>query len=153
VDEAAAAAQFELCDDPDQPGWTIWRLRDAANYGASLGPLSVRVDNGAARVRMTPRLGHGNLHGALHGGVALGFIDIALFAAGYALGAGGVANGVTVDLATQFISAGRLDRMLEARIELLRETGRLLFLRGLLMQDGEPVVASFTGTLRKGATG
>jgi acyl-coenzyme A thioesterase PaaI-like protein len=56
---------------------------------------------------------------------------------------------VTVDLATQFISAGRLDRTLEARIELLRETGRLLFLRGLLVQEGEPVIASFTGTLRK----
>jgi hypothetical protein len=38
---------------------------------------------------------------------------------------------------------------LEARIELLRETGRMLFLRGLIVQDSAGTVASFSGTLRK----
>ena len=138
-------------DDPERPGWSVWRIRDRSNYNAFLDPLAVRVEHGAARVQMTPRAGHGNLHGALHGGVALGFIDIGVFAAAHALGARGATTGVTVDLATQFISAGRIDRVLEARIELLRETGRLLFLRGLLTQEDAPVIASFTATLRKGA--
>ena len=38
---------------------------------------------------------------------------------------------------------------MEARIELLRETSRMLFLRGLVVQDDRPTIASFTGTLRK----
>jgi hypothetical protein len=33
----------------------------------------------------------------------------------------------------------------------LRETGRLIFLRGLVVQD-EDLVASFTGTVRKAPT-
>ena len=40
-----------------------------------------------------------------------------------------------------------LGRML-ARVELLRETGRLLFLRGLVVQEAG-TVASFSGTVRK----
>jgi len=32
---------------------------------------------------------------------------------------------------------------------LLRETSRMLFLRGLIVQEGLPTIASFTGTLRK----
>jgi uncharacterized protein (TIGR00369 family) len=148
----ARGGPFEAVNDPDQPGWMVWRGGDPSTYNASFGALWVRVEAATARVRMRPGVGHGNFHGALHGGAALGFIDIALFAGAYALGAQAAASGVTVDLATQFISAGRLDRVLEARVELLRETGRLLFLRGLLVQEDEPVIASFTGTLRKVAT-
>jgi hypothetical protein len=33
-------------------------------------------------------------------------------------------------------------------VELLRETGRLAFLRGLIVQDDD-IVASFEGTVRK----
>ena len=150
--DESVGPHLDYHDDPDRPGWAVWRIRDRSNYNAFLDPLAVRVEQGAARVQMVPRAGHGNLHGALHGGVALGFIDIASFAAAHALGARGAANGVTVDLATQFISGGRMDRVLEARIELLRETGRMLFLRGLLTQEGEPVIASFTATLRKAST-
>ena len=62
------------------------------------------------------------------------------------LNAGGAG---TVDLSAQFIGAGSWGEPLEARIELLRETGRMLFLRGLVVQEGQPTIASFTGTLRK----
>jgi len=55
---------------------------------------------------------------------------------------------VTLDLAVQFIGAGSLDAPIEAEVELLRETGRLIFLRGLIVQ-GEARVASFSGTVRK----
>ena len=55
---------------------------------------------------------------------------------------------VTLDLCTQFIGAGRIDEPLDAVVELLRETGRLLFLRGLIVQ-GDETIASFTATIRK----
>ena len=56
---------------------------------------------------------------------------------------------MTLDLSTQFIGGGRIGEPLEAQVELLKETGRLLFLRGLVVQgEGDPI-ASFAGTIRK----
>jgi hypothetical protein len=48
----------------------------------------------------------------------------------------------------QYLGAGRVGPLLLAQVDLLRETGRLLFLRLLMTQDGEPVAAS-TATIRK----
>ena len=56
---------------------------------------------------------------------------------------------VTLDLSAQFIGGAQIGVPVEAHVELLRETNRMLFLRGLIVQQGEPTIASFTGTLRK----
>jgi acyl-coenzyme A thioesterase PaaI-like protein len=73
---------------------------------------------------------------------------MAMFAGGYAAGAD-IAYSVTLDLSAQFLSPGRLGVPLDATVELLRETKRLAFMRGLVLQ-GEERVASWSGTLRKG---
>ena len=91
---------------------------------------------------------HGNLGDVAHGGAILTFIDMAMFAGGYAAGAD-IAYSVTLDLSAQFLSPGRLGRPLDCTVELLRETKRLAFLRGLVVQD-EVAVAAWSGTLRKG---
>jgi hypothetical protein len=54
----------------------------------------------------------------------------------------------TLDMSIQFITGGAIGVPTEAHVELLRETGRLLFLRGVVVQD-EVMVASFLGTIRK----
>ncbi len=135
-------------DDPDAPGWQHWWLPDPARFNAFIGQISVKVEDGIARVRMMPAQRHANLRGHVHGGALLGFIDTALFAAGRGLGVLSVGTAMTLDLSTQFIAGAHLSKPLEARVELLRETGRLLFLRGLVVQD-EATVASFLGTVRK----
>ena len=140
---------FHYAEDPAEPGWHRWQFRDPTRFNAFLEPLHVRLDGEVARVRMVPRREHSNMREAVHGGALLGFMDVALFAASRAFGSLAAGGAVTLDLSTQFIGAGRVDQPLEARIELLRETGRLLFLRGLIVQDGQPTVASFTGTLKK----
>ena len=57
---------------------------------------------------------------------------------------------MTLDLNTHFIGGGRVGEPLEAQVELLQETGRLLFLRGLVVQgDDDARVASFASTIRK----
>jgi acyl-coenzyme A thioesterase PaaI-like protein len=99
-------------------------------------------------VRMVPERRHSNLGDHVHGGALLGFMDVALFAAARSYGVLGAGHAVTLDLSAQFIGAGRLDAPIEAEVELLRETGRMLFLRGLVVQ-GEHRVASFSGTVRK----
>ncbi len=135
---------------PDQPGWRRWAFRDTTRFNASLGAMSYRVDGGTARVRITPGLEHSNLSGAMHGGALLGFIDVALFAASRGFGVITAGTAVTLDLNTQFIGGGRVGEPIEAQVELLRETGHLLFLRGLVVQgESEAKVAAFSGTIRK----
>jgi uncharacterized protein (TIGR00369 family) len=142
---------FLLHDAVDHPGWMTWELSDPTRFNSFLGPFLLRVDDGIARVRMTPRHEHSNLSNHVHGGALLAFIDIALFAAARGFGLIEAGTAVTLDLSTQFIGGGRLGVPLEAQVELLRETGRLLFLRGLVVQEDQ-TVASFAGTVRKPTT-
>jgi uncharacterized protein (TIGR00369 family) len=135
-------------EDPDHPGWMTWQLSDPTRFNSLLGPFMLRMENGIARVRMTPEHRHSNLMDNIHGGALLAFIDIALFAASRGFGLITAGTAVTLDLSVQFIAGGRINQPLEAQVELLRETGRLLFLRGLVVQDDDKV-ASFSGTIRK----
>ncbi|USU09069.1 PaaI family thioesterase [Sphingomonadaceae bacterium OTU29MARTA1] len=140
---------FSYEDDPELPGWKRWQFRDTTRYNAFIEPLHVRVEGDLARVRMLPRHEHSNMRDNVHGGALLGFMDVALFAASRGFGVLGAGGAVTLDLSAQFIGGGTIGVPMEARIELLRETSRMLFLRGLVVQDDRPTIASFTGTLRK----
>lgn len=140
---------FSYEDDPDLPGWKRWRFRDDTRFNSFIEPIQVKMEGSFARVRMLPRHEHSNMRGAIHGGALLGFIDIALFAAARGFGVLSAGGAVTLDLSTQFIGGGAIGVSTEAHVELLRETRRLLFLRGLVVQEGMPTIASFTGTLRR----
>lgn len=138
---------FRYDDDPDLPGWKRWQMLDQGRFNGFIGTLSVKRDGKMARVRTTFRHEHSNLRDHIHGGALAGFIDMALFAAGRSFGVlSGPAS--TLDMSIQFITGGAIGVATEAHIELLRETGRLLFLRGVVVQD-EVMVASFLGTIRK----
>lgn len=139
--------------DPDHPGWWTWdvgeRPEGTQRYNATLGKLLVRGEGeGRARCRMFPEVAHSNLGNVAHGGAILTFVDMAMFAGGHVAGAD-IAWSVTLDLSAQFLSPGRPGAPLDCSVELLRETKRLAFLRGLVVQ-GEETVASWSGTLRKG---
>jgi uncharacterized protein (TIGR00369 family) len=141
---------FDSSPDPDNPGWFNWQMIDASRYnGSVLGKLIVRSEgDGKARLRMFPEHRHSNLGNAVHGGTTLGFIDVALFGAARMFGLIDTGLAVTLDLSVQFIGAGRLNEPLDAEVELLKETRRLLFLRGLVVQ-GADRIAGFSGTIRK----
>jgi acyl-coenzyme A thioesterase PaaI-like protein len=143
-DEAA----FAFGEDPEHPGWYSWRLKDDTRYNGFLGKLIVRREGDLARVRMFPTRVHSNLQDAIHGGTTLGFIDVSLFAASRMFGLIDAGTAVTLDLSTQFIGVGRMDSPLDAEVECLRETRRLIFMRGLVFQ-GDDKVAAFAGTIRK----
>lgn len=144
---------FTYADDPANPGWKLWAATDPTRFNSLLGQLSVRIDDGIARVRMTPEQRHSNLRDHVHGGALLGFIDMAMFAACRGFGVLTAGAAVTLDLSTQFIGGGAIGRPIEAQVELLRETGRMLFVRGIVVQPGqdgaEERIAAFSGTLRK----
>lgn len=135
----------------DEPGWWSWNFKREGLFNELLGPLQVRkTDDGRALVRMTPESRHGNLGDVVHGGALLGFIDIALFAGARVQGVEMVGRAVTIELTTQFIGAGMIGQPMDAEVEILRETGRLVFLRGRVhQQDASHLVASFSGIIRK----
>ncbi len=135
--------------DPDHPGWWTWDLpSDDTRFNATLGKLLVRGEGeGRARCRMFPDVAQSNLGNIVHGGAILTFIDMAMFAGGYAAG-GDLGPSVTLDLSAHFLSAAKLAIPLDATVELLRESRRLAVMRGLVEQEGG-IVASWSGTLRK----
>lgn len=129
-----------------------WELRDPTRFNGLFGPMLLRVEDRLARVRMTPAHVHSNLSGAVHGGALMGFADMAIFAASRGFGLIEAGTAVTLDFSAQFIGRAVTGEPVEAQVELLRETGRLLFLRGLIVQQqggAEEPVLSFSATIRK----
>lgn len=147
------APHFIYTPAPDNPGWMSWQLSDPTRFNSLFGPFMLKVEEGLARVRMTPDHVHSNLSNRMHGGALLGFIDIALFAASRGFGLLEAGTAVTVDLSTQFLGGAKIGEPVEARVELLRQTRRLLFLRGLVVQGeadgGVENIAAFAATIRK----
>jgi uncharacterized protein (TIGR00369 family) len=135
--------------DPDHPDWWTWDVTGPERYNTTIGKLLVRAEGpGRARCRMFPDTLQSNLGNVVHGGAILTFVDMALFAGGKLAGID-ITNSVTLDLSAQFLAPAELGRPLDASVELLRETKRLAFLRGLVEQEGT-IVAAWSGTLRKG---
>ncbi|MGZ8335893.1 MAG: PaaI family thioesterase [Allosphingosinicella sp.] len=132
----------------DFPGWWTWDMLADNRFNATIGRMLVRPDGpGRATCRMFPEERHLNLQGVIHGGALLTFLDIALFAGGRLAGAD-VLGAVTLDLNAQFVDVGRIGVPIDAQVELIRETRRLVFLQGKVVQDGE-TIAAFSGALRK----
>jgi acyl-coenzyme A thioesterase PaaI-like protein len=135
--------------DPENPGWMSWGFRDPTRFNALLGKMIVRQDaDGKVRTRAFPNRSHSNLGDAVHGGALLAYIDVSLFATSRVYGLIEAGTAVTLDLSTQFVGAGKPDRPLDFVSEVLRETRRLIFIRGLAEQEGE-IIASYSGTVRK----
>lgn len=151
---ALADDVFDHGPDPDNPGWRHWNLKDETLFNnVVMGRLITRVDddgpNGPrARLRMFPERRHLNLQGVIHGAVTLSLIDISLFVTMHMIGTGNAGPSVTLELSTQFVGAGDPARPMDAVTEIVRETGKLVFVRGMVEQDSD-TVASFSGIVRK----
>ena len=136
-------------EDPEHPGWYSYGDFPRGSFAAATGRLLFRPEGqGRARCRMLPTEAHLNMGGSIHGGAAMSFIDMALFAGGRCAG---MAEGhyVTLDLHVQFVGRGRAGIPLDAEVRIVRETrGGHVFMQGTCEQDGEPT-HSFTGTLKR----
>ena len=97
---------------------------------------------------MFPERKHENLQGIIHGAVTLGLIDISLFTTMHTIGSGNAGPSVTLELSTQFTGGGDPGKPLDAVTEIMRETGKLVFVRGTVEQD-DNIVASYSGIVRK----
>jgi acyl-coenzyme A thioesterase PaaI-like protein len=145
-----AGPGFTFAPDPENPGWVRWKLADETRYNeAVLGRMIARAEGeNHCRVRIFPQRHLTNNSGNVHGAATLGLIDIALFCAMKLLRDSSAEGSVTLGLDTQFIGPGDGAKPLDCVVEVLRETRRLAFLRGLVEQD-DALVAAFSGTIRK----
>jgi uncharacterized protein (TIGR00369 family) len=118
------------------------------------GPFYFRIE-GDARAKdsvhcvLPTEARHANYAGGVHGGAILTFADYALcLVAGRAADGGSNSSfAMTVSIAVEFLSAGRIGPPLEARGEPLQVTGRLAFARGSVTQEGR-TVALWSGVCR-----
>jgi uncharacterized protein (TIGR00369 family) len=137
-----------LLPAPDHPGWHEWRVPGEFNRDV-IGTLLVRNEgDGLARTRIFPAAHMANVHGMIHGGIITALADATLFAGPGVLTGQDLGASVTVELSVQFIGAGSMEEPLDGLLSILRETGRMIFCQGKIVQ-GENTVAGFSGIIRK----
>lgn len=131
-------ADFRILDLPVAPG-----------FGGKLPPLRVRArSDGGAEAWIDTGPGTANGVGNLHGGFIAAAGEMTLFLPLYLHGRCARGGTVTVDYGVQYLAGGTIDQPLFVEIDLLRETGRMAFVRGTFRQ-GETRIAAFQGTIRK----
>ncbi len=144
-DDGPAVSTAKVTEGP-WAGWWSWSGRD--NFEALVGPFYSRLVDGEAVCGCRLEAKHMNGQGGLHGGAMMTFADFALFMLSSRARGGGA--GLTVNLSGDFLGSARAGELLEARGEVTRAGGSLVFVRGLVTAEAErrPVL-SFTGVLKK----
>jgi acyl-coenzyme A thioesterase PaaI-like protein len=132
-----------LIDAGPWAGWKTWQ-QDAFETWA--GPFYMRKDE-AGRVvcRFLAEQRHMNGGGFMHGGCLLTFADFACFSIAQEALTG---PSVTVNLSGDFLSAGKVGDMMEAKGEITRAGGRLIFVRGMITANDKPAL-SFTSVISR----
>ena len=131
----------------DADGWQHWDSRDHGRFDAAIGPIRTRVEGERVRVRIDVTTAQLNMGDRVHGGAILTLVDNALFIGARLLGVLD-GRGVTADLTAHFVGGAGEGEALDAVVEVVRATGRTVFLRGLVEQ-GTETIADFTGAIRK----
>lgn len=146
---SASDAVYRCEDDPGSTGWVRWTVENKSRFNGQFGDLLTRRVGDSAIVRMQPHHGLGNIAGHVHGGAVMTFVDMAMFIGCNVLERWSTAvGGLTVDCNVQFVGGADLTRPIDVLVEITRETGQFLFVRGTVQQQGD-MIASFMGLLRK----
>lgn len=128
----------------DWDGWLRWPGTDPFEDHA--GPFFARYVGEALVCGFRPEPKNRNGGGNVHGGALLTFADFSLFM--IASEALPEFHGVTASLNAEFVGAGRPGRLLTARGEVIKGGRSLIFVRGLIDDEGEAVM-SFSGVIKK----
>ena len=119
-------------------------LTSASVYSRHIGASYARPEKDGASL-IQPTLPHMcNSGGVLHGGYMMSFADAAVTRAA------GVTTGMapsTISFAAEFLAAGGPTAPLTTRVEVPRHGKSLAFLRGLLEQNGRPLL-SYSATIK-----
>ncbi|MAK65282.1 MAG: thioesterase [Maricaulis sp.] len=133
-----------IMDSGEFAGWQYW---PEDPFEKAAGPFYMtETDEGVVcAFRVQPHQVNGM--GSVHGGCFMTFADFCLF--GFAqkeLAPSGY--GVTVGMNTEFLAGARIGERVEARGEVLRAGGSLIFVRGVVTCEGNPCL-NFSGTIKR----
>ncbi len=131
-------------DTGEFKGWKTWR-NEAFEYAVA-GPFYFTEDEQGSKCAFRVGPKHLNAGGVVHGGCMMTFADFALFAIAHDEMEG--LQGVTVSFSSEFMRGPVLGDIVEARGEVLRAGGSLVFIRGILSVDGQACL-NFSGTIKK----
>jgi len=135
----------DLVTDGEFKDWLTWKS-EAFEHDTA-GPFHFRTDKKGivCAFRVQPK--HMNQGGVVQGGCLMTFADFSLFAiAQDAFKEGDY--GLTVAFTSEFLSGAKLGQLVEARGDVLREGGSLIFVRGILTADGKPCL-NYSATLKR----
>ncbi|MEO8811482.1 MAG: PaaI family thioesterase [Caulobacteraceae bacterium] len=127
--------------------WAGWKVWSSDPYELLSGPFYCRDEaDGRTVCAFRAENKHMNGGGFMHGGCLMTFADYALFCiASEELGGGG---SVTASLNGEFIDAAREGDLVEARGEVIRAGGSLVFIRGIVSTAGRPLL-NFSAIVKK----
>ncbi|MEW6597663.1 MAG: PaaI family thioesterase [Pseudomonadota bacterium] len=125
--------------------WTGWYpCRDPFENQA--GPFYFRIDEkgGLCAFRVAEK--HLNGAGTLHGGCVMGFADFCVFV--IARQELEEQEAVTATFNCELVGAARPGQLVECRGDVVKNTRSMIFVRGLMSADGEPIL-SFSSAVKK----
>lgn len=130
-------------------GYETWEGHDPFEDHA--GPFFFRQhEDGSVTCAFEATPTHCNGGGFLHGGLLMTFADFSLFAIGRHVLHGGPS--VTVSFAAEFTAAAAAGEFIEARGEVVRNTGSMVFLRGQVFTgkgEDERILLNFSGIVKR----
>ncbi len=132
-----------MIDPP--PGYRLHPFHDP--FEDYVGPLWLDDRGGDLRFAFRAQPKHCNTGGSVHGGMLMTFADFALCFAG-CWDTIEEERCVTISLDCEFLDGARDGDLIEASAEVLRQTRRLSFVRGIVTV-GDRNVLSFAGVARR----
>jgi uncharacterized protein (TIGR00369 family) len=127
--------------------WAGWGRYDTDPYETLTGPFYSRRDEAGQMVcAFRAEKKHMNTSGAMHGGCIATFADYALFMIADEALAG--VGSVTASLNCEFVDSAQEGDLIEARGEVVRAGGSMVFVRGLITTAGRPI-ANFSAIVKK----
>lgn len=139
-------AFFPACESSD---WQTMSMLDGPSFDRQIGAFEFRKTGATtAQARFVTDRHSQNIQCGLHGGYLAARAEQVFYLPLYTAGSVALGRVVTIDFSMQYLQGGTPGSALLADVELLKETGRLGFIRGTLSQQGK-CLCSFSATLRK----
>lgn len=134
----------EIVQDGEFAGWIHWPMD---RFETQSGPFFHRIDDtGEVQCAFRTEAKHISEQGIVHGGCFLVFADCAIFA--LTRRELGQYYGVTATLDTQFLGSAVEGELVEARGEIVKAGGSLIFVRGLVKTGDRPLL-SFSASIKR----
>ncbi len=130
-------------ESPAREGWALQPFPHT--FSAHAGPFLIRKDGPEPGIGFYAKSHHANMQGVIHGGALLTLADMSLW--DICRRKVGLFGGATVSLNSEFVGPGKVGTFIEASGDLIRAGHRLIFARGIVTCEGEPLL-SFSGTLK-----